>query len=630
MSNFYNEKRIWKEGVDADTLTGITNSRIKNTYIQHLFPNRYDIDEVQMISMESQTNGQGANEVSGSNTIIFLTSKTTPGWEYIKLRPNLLLEDCFRITNSIYSSQQKYFLPSRIDYNHKLNNSNIIFGANIFMNGPMGPRDYPLLFSIHPNYKLSGIPRYLANAFMTVGSGSPTIPNLITHVQNDPGYGYGIFHSDNGLSAMYIGNGMRTPFSGSASANAYNWYTNYVTDIRGSGSGMRDDGTEKFIFDNLSRNNTASPGSVHRGVYFVCGTINKKIADHFKIIPYGNVRAGFRDESNASAAIATSHAVQVFDSRGSTFNRDHIFTDQGFTSLSPSQGNRWSLMISASVILNGGVHYNITRFNGNAVPRHTNFSNDVSVFNNGNKCNLWVRGFGAGGRHTTWGPGYSNEIPLLVFGEIEYEPNKSDVFIARHGQQVGDLLNFNIIASRPTENINGFFPRWTIVCARNNPTIGANTAYISSTVNNTYTYLDMKFIIYDKSGVIPGMFLFSASNLLITTPTIFSDRAGPSTKLFCTPNEIIGSDPSIKYKAGANVFQVENVLPYAGPMIVPHMTGVENRYTVEITNSSYYTVTNDIQSQHTDANLYTSTSLIVNSYFTFTDIKSQFSRNRIY
>lgn len=653
---FYNTKRIFKQAVSLQAglaADGITSTKVKNTYIQHIMPDRSDISEIQFFSTFNSTSGtDSANVGNGSNTHIWLTSTTTPGWEYLKLRPNLNVDHYVRITNSAFPSQQLYSLESRIDVGGNYMFSNIAFGANVYFNGPLGFRHYPMVFYFNTAVKsdnVNAIPMFSANAFMTTGSGSATQPERTSVVINvNGGWDWPILHTDNGLSSLWNSGDRRIPHLG-MSGNVSAWYSSFQTNVRSTsvGTGLLDDGSEKYIFDNLSRNNLTPGLTASYGYcFFVCGTLGNKTSNNYKIIPYGNACVGYRDDSGSNLAHVRGiyHGVQVSDTRGGTFNRDHIWVCQGTSSLPRSQGSRYSILVAASVSLNDGTHYNFTRFRNNAVPRVQLWSRDVTVYNNGTKCNVWITGIGDDGHSAATG---TIENPQLVFGEIEYESQKSDVFIARHNKSDGSITHFNIISSRPTEMPGNYKPRWTIRCARNNTVIGAQTAYISSATNNDNTYMDLKFIIYDKSRVIPGFFLFSTSNLLSSVSTVFTNRAGPATNVFCSPTEIVSGTVTafggVKYNLGANLFTIKNMIPYSTTFTVPQgpPPGSPNHdpdvnYTVQDVESTYLNagggiqLRNDIQAVKGDANVFTSAGMIVTNYLTLTDIRSTFSRNRIY
>lgn len=650
---FYNTKRIFKEAVSlqaGQAADGITSSKVKNTYIQHIMPDRSDISEIQIFNTFNPTSGSdSANVANGSNIHIWLTSTTTPGWEYLKLRANLNVDHYVRITNSAFPSQQLYSLESRIDSGGNYIYSNIGLGANVYFNGPLGFRHYPMVFFFNTAAKtdlVNAIPMFEANAFMTTGSGSATQPERTSVVIGvNGGWDWPILHTDNGLSCLYGSSSRQIP---GPTGNTPGWYSSFQTNVRStsSGSGLLDDGSEKYIFDNLSRNNI-SPGSAasYGYCFFVCGTLATKTSNHYKIIPYGNACVGYNDvASNTAHVRGIYHGVQVYDTRGSTFNRDHIWVNQGVSSLPRSQGSRYSILVAASVSLNDGTHYNFTRFRNNNVPRPQLWSRDVTVYNNGIKCNVWVTGIGDDIHSAATG---GVEAPQLVFGEIEYESQKSDVFIARHNKSDGSITHFNIIASRPTEMPGNYKPRWTIRVARNNTIVGSQTAYISSPTNQDYTYMDLRFIVYDRSRVIPGFFLFSTSNLLSTVSTVLTNRAGPATNVFCSPTEIVSGTVTafggVKYNLGANIFTIKNLIPYSTTFTVPQGPPPSSpyydppvNYTVQDSESSYLNaqggihVRNDIEAVKGDANVFTSASMRVSNYFTLTDIRSTFSRNRIY
>ncbi|NBP00637.1 MAG: hypothetical protein EBU90_11015 [Proteobacteria bacterium] len=649
MSNFYNTPRFFKIATGSNTsytIDGITPSRIKQTMIQHMLYDRFDIEDMQFFTTYPAGDGTVPSMANnGANIHIWLTSTNSTGWEYLKLLPNLKVDHYVRISNNSFPSQQKYSLDCRIDVGGDYIYSDIAWGANIYFNGPQGFRDYPLVIFISTGRKDgAGLPLCNANAFTTLTN---PIPNRVTTcIGVNGGWNYPILHTDVGTHQYYATDSRFVAAPTTTFSNIAFWRASYSSNTAGGslGPGRLDDGSELYVFDNISRNNNTTVNS-YPYRYFVCGTNENKKSNHYKVVTYGNsYGGGYLWGSNSSLSRrGTGNAMQVVDTRGGTYNRDHIWVNQGVSGILRSQGSNYNITIAASTEINGKAHYNLTRFRANAIPRPQNWSKDIFIYNQGTQSNLWVTGIGDD-YHPRNSLAAGETVPTLVVGEIEYDTNASDVFIARHQKSDGSMTHFNTITSRFTENggDQSKKARWTIRIARNNTLSGSVSSYTSSATAEDYTFMNLNFIIWDKKRIVPGFFWVQASNLLNTVGTVFSNRAGPTNNTFCNQVEIVGSGGE-KYKVGANIFSIYNIRPYIGSAFVPYGPSESALYTLEDYNSSSTSpqgpagkdgggveLQNCLDWNYANANVYSPASMIVTNYLTLENISGSFVRRRIY
>jgi hypothetical protein len=624
LSNFRDNARYYKNATSIYA-NGFTQSGIRQTYIQQFMYDRQNIKDVKIALFLPSGYSSTPAPTNGSNVHILVTS-TDPstGFEYVRLRANTTYT-AFRIKNTLYPDNQFYELnntPLHIGASSYTDSAEWLhWGGNAYVSGTSGEKQYPSLFWLRTSGNANPQTWFTGTAVDVSTHNVEYFSAVIPEQRSYP----------NGMAAGP--NGFLTAIDGATSANFRPSGTNnianaaYYTYSTRSGSGLMDDGSERFIFKVLT--SLFSTTTARRNYAFVCGSETVKTSNHYKIVPIANIR-GFFYSSVANALLRTQgHALQITDSRGtgSIYNRDYI---QVITDISArfTQSGIYKIILYASTQVNGKYHLNHTRFDGNNVPSTYIFSRDTFVYANGVQANLLVTGAATDTHQAASNP-YTT--PTVAFGEIEYDydNNASDIFIARYFQDTGILSHFNIISSRPVEGEQRK-PRWTVRIPDINLAHGSNVAYISG--GSDHTYLDFKFVIWDKKQIVPGFFLFSTSNLLSSFGTIFHDRTGPSNNTFCTPNVIpeLGAQYN-GYNEKANIFTV-NRLTTATSVVIPNGPSESVTYTLTTESSAGLTIRNDIWVNYNVANVGASRTgwSLLNNYFTLEDITASVTKRQIY
>jgi len=618
LSNFRDAARYYKNA-SSIYANGFTQSGIRQTYIQQFMYDRQNIKDVRIAIYLFGSTGSTASISNGCNVhMLVTTTDPSTGFEYIRMRANTIYE-AYRLKNTTYPDNQVYEINDSplhtapgnyngpFDYLH--------WGGNAYIFGPQGAKQYPACYWLKTDS--SNPATFYGNAFSV---SSHTVNYFSAAAPEQRAYPYGAVGSPNGFISIMDGYTNMT-FRPATTSNAA-----YLTYSSRSGAGLMDDGSERYIFKIISSIFNAATAA-RRCYVFVCGAETVKTSNHYKLVPIGNIRGAFWSSSANALLRGQGHALQITDSRGSgeIYNRDYIqvINDIG---VRYSQSGVYKLTVYASTRVNGKYHLNHTRFDGNACPSSYIYSTDTFVYANGTQANLLVTGCATDNHNNATGaPG----APTVAFGEIEYDPanNASDIFIARYFQTSGVMSHFNIISSRPVEGEQRK-PRWTVRIPETNLAHGGNTAYISG--GSDHTYLDFKFVIWDKKQIVPGFFLFSTSNLLSTFGTIFHDRTGPSSNTFCTPNVIpeLGAQYN-GYNEKANIFTVSR-LTTSGSVVIPNGPSESVTYTLTTENSTGFTLRNDIWVNYNTANIATDASLRLNDYFTVENITASVTKRQIY